>query len=282
MSIFILNAIGERISLKLWGVVSSELDFSNLEEVKMTHIYTLRLSQAMLGLAFLLTAFISTNVFRKRSLDFVGINRKVYPVLAMAGILTYIAFIPASNWLIVENANLKLPEKWAESFQKLEDQSDQLYAAMLYWNTGIHLYINLLIMALIPAIGEEIIFRGVFLRIFKSWTSNIHWGVVLTSIFFATLHFQPYKFVPMVCISALLCYIFYLTGSLWIPIMIHFFNNALVVLGDHWIKKGTEIELLEDDFTFPIWVTVLSVLITVGLIKLLWDKSKHKMELSFE
>jgi len=282
LSIFIFNAIGERISLKLWGNMSSELDFSDLSKVKLTDVYALRLSQFMLALAFVFTAFISTKVFRKVFRQFTGLSQPVVPLLGLAALIVYSAFIPASNWLIVENAKLVFPSAWAENFQKMEKASDQLYAAMLHWNQGSHLIVNLVIMALLPAISEEILFRGIFLRVFKSWTGNVHWGVILTSIFFATLHFQPYKFAPMICISVLLCYIFYLSGSLWVPILIHFFNNALVVIGDSIAASGNTVELLEDDFTFPVWATVLSFVVTIALLKLIWDKTSNRMELGFE
>jgi len=282
LSMFIFNAIAERLTLTFWDLKVSDLEFDVPRDLEMSEVYALKMSQLMFGLSFVFTAFIATRVFRYRMLSFTALNRGTLPILVLAAIALYALFTPFANWLINLNAALEMPEKWESMFLKMETRSDNIYAALLQHNYGLHLFVNIMVMALLPAFAEEVLFRGVLLRVFKSWTDNIHIGVLLTSLLFAALHFQPYKFLPMVMLSALLCYVFYLTGSLWIPILIHFLNNALVIISEALTAGGNVPEVLGEDFQFSGYVVVGSLILTILLVRLLWTRSSKKIELHFE
>jgi len=282
LSMFIFNAIGERLTLTFWDIKVSDLDFDMPRDLEMSEVYALKLSQLMFGLSFVFTAFIATRVFRYRLLSFTALDRGTLPVLVLSAVLLYVVFTPFATWLINVNAALEMPEKWESVFMKMESRSDNIYNALLQQNYGPHLFVNLMVMALLPAFAEEILFRGVLLRIFKSWTDNIHVGVLLTSLLFAALHFQPYKFLPMVMLSGLLCYVFYLTGSLWVPILIHFLNNALVIISQAIKDGGSAPEFLGDEFQFMEYIMIGSLVLTIILIRTLWMRSTKKIELHFE
>jgi membrane protease YdiL (CAAX protease family) len=281
LCIFIFHTISEHISLYLWGIKSSQVEI-NASPTALGDIYALKLSQLFFGMAFIATSFISIKVFKKRFGDFSNLNNFSSFWLVLGSLVLYFSFLPFNNWILELNQYIPIPENIAQPFRDQEAQSDNIYMALLQHNSGLHLLSNLFIMALVPAISEELLFRGVLFRVFKSWSGNLHASVILTSLFFATLHLQPFKFFPMMALSAMFCYIYYLTGSLWVPMLIHFINNALVVLSDAYEKSGQTAEVLSEDFVFPWYITLGSLIFSALFFWLIWKKSNKKIELAFE
>ena len=89
--------------------------------------------------------------------------------------------------------------------------------------------INLFIMAILPAIGEEMLFRGIIQRYFINIIKNYHIAVWITAVIFSLFHLQFYGFIPRLVLGALLGYMMVWSGNLWVPITAHFFNNAFGV-----------------------------------------------------
>jgi len=101
-------------------------------------------------------------------------------------------------------------------------------------NFGI-LLINLGLMALLPAFAEELSFRGTLQQIL----GNKHLAIWLTAIVFSAIHMQFYGFIPRMLMGAMFGYIFVWTGSLWVPIVMHFTNNSLAVIA-YYLLDGIE------------------------------------------
>ncbi|MFM6984914.1 MAG: lysostaphin resistance A-like protein, partial [Chitinophagaceae bacterium] len=91
------------------------------------------------------------------------------------------------------------------------------------------LFINFFFIALVPAILEEIFFRGILQNLLMRATGSPHTGIAICSIVFASVHLNPTQFFPMVVLAMVLGYVMYYTNSLFCSIAVHFFNNALAV-----------------------------------------------------
>src|SRR5207344_1198984 len=92
------------------------------------------------------------------------------------------------------------------------------------------LAINLFIIAFLPALGEELFFRGMMQKLFSQLTKNNHLAIIITSIIFSAIHLQFYGFLPRMVLGIFLGYLLVWSGSLWLPILAHFVNNASAVL----------------------------------------------------
>ena len=101
----------------------------------------------------------------------------------------------------------------------------------------IDLVFNLLVIAIIPAIGEELFFRGYLQQKLIKWNRSPHIGIIITAILFSIIHFQFSGLIPRFILGVLLGYIFYWSSSLWIPIIAHFVNNAQVLI-IAYVNKG--------------------------------------------
>lgn len=151
-----------------------------------------------------------------------NLNRQVIllAITIMLLINPFIAFV--YEW----NMSFNFPE-WALSYDK---KAEHLTKYFLKMNSVGDLAYNLLILAIVPAIGEELLFRGYLQQTFKKWLGKPHLAIVITAILFSAIHMQFQGFLPRFVLGLLLGYFFYWSGSLWLPIIAHFLNNALAVL----------------------------------------------------
>jgi membrane protease YdiL (CAAX protease family) len=121
--------------------------------------------------------------------------------------------------------------------------------------------------ALVPAIGEELLFRGALLKLFTNISRNIHIAVFFTAFLFAAIHFQFYGFLPRFFIGLILGYSFVITGNLWVPIFVHFINNSASVIVYYLHYNGFINVPMEDFGTLhsPVYI-IGSLLITIWLM----------------
>ncbi len=120
----------------------------------------------------------------------------------------------------------------SKEFQESLEYEQALRTKAIYAYVGTtwkSFFTNLILLALIPALGEELTFRGVLQHLLSKTTGNVYWGVVISAFIFAFIHFQPFNFLPIFALG--LCYGFILlySGSIWVTIILHFANNALSI-----------------------------------------------------
>jgi membrane protease YdiL (CAAX protease family) len=149
--------------------------------------------------------------------------------------------VPLINFLAEINQQMKFPaylsniELW---MKKSENEAMQLTNVFLNVSTINGLLINLFMIAVIPAIGEEFLFRGIIQPLFQQWSKNIHIAVILSAFLFSAIHFQFYGFIPRFMMGIILGYVFVWSGSLWVPIIVHFVNNSAAVIVSYFANKG--------------------------------------------
>lgn len=190
-------------------------------------------------------------------------------LVMLLGITFMVSISPLVEW----NINLKFPsflkdfETWA---REQEDRTAKLTAAMTNLNSIGDLFIGLFVIALLPAIGEELVFRGLFQNEFFRGTSNIHLAIWISAFIFSAIHIQFYGFVPRLLLGALFGYLYYWSGNLLIPMFAHFFNNAFgvtMIYLNH--QKITDINV-EDNTAFPLQYVIINSALTVGLLYYIW------------
>ena len=164
-------------------------------------------------------------------------------------------------------------EQFEAYLKTLEEAAQATTEKMLNVDTFGGLLLNLLIIALIPAVGEELTFRGV-LQQGLTRKMNPHVAIILSAAIFSFIHFQFYGFLPRMFLGILLGYMFYVSGSVWTSITMHFVNNGTAVVLYYLNHKGI-INIDVDRFgemPYP-WLTWLSLMVTIGLIGLCWHRA---------
>ena len=193
---------------------------------------------------------------------------------------------PVFDLLIKLNQNIPFPDflKTIEDWMKQkEDEVGQLTKQLLVMKTYGDLSVNLLMIAIIPAIGEELFFRGGLQNIFKSWFKNHHLAIWITAILFSAIHLQFFGFFPRLFLGALFGYLLVYGKSIWLPILGHFLNNASAVIYAFILQKnGESLETLEKAGDYPYPLYAISSIITLVLLLIFYKQTKNEKLIPYE
>jgi len=165
---------------------------------------------------------------------------------------------------------MKLPE-WlsgVETWMKgKEDTADRLFELILAPDNIGSLAVNLVMIALLPALGEELIFRGIFQKILTKMFSSGHAAVLVTAFVFSAMHFQFYGFIPRFILGIVFGYLFLWSGTIWLPVIAHFFNNAISVIMSY--LQAPELTLVQPEIQVVQKIgSVLFPIVVVSIIML--------------
>jgi hypothetical protein len=190
---------------------------------------------------FVIPPFIIGWLYEGNIREYLQLNRGTTPGVFLLASLTLLVSIPFINYLGDLNSRMKLPE-WLsglETWMKSSEEAAKMVVDKFMEVKSISgLLFNIFMIAMIPAIGEELMFRGVIQKIFIRLTKNHHWGIWIAAILFSAMHLQFYGFLPRTVLGAMFGYLLVWTGSMWVPVLAHFVNNTMGVLGYFLINRG--------------------------------------------
>ena len=220
---------------------------------------------------FLLPSLILAYLCAKAPWNWLQLDNKVNWKGLLWAIGIMLVALPAINLMSHWNQQMVLPtwlsgvEEWMKA---KEAEAEWLTKQFMSVTTISGLLVNLLLMAVLPAVSEEITFRGVLQRLlnFQLSTFNSHLAIWLTAIIFSAIHMQFYGFVPRMLMGALFGYMFVWTGSLWVPMLMHFVNNGMAVLLYFLANKaGWEMDKVDAIGTNDtLWLGIVSLVLTIG------------------
>jgi membrane protease YdiL (CAAX protease family) len=128
-------------------------------------------------------------------------------------------------------------------FDMLNEMVEKTYGDLLKANNIFELFLVIAVVAIVPALAEETMFRGFIQRSFELKMKK-YWAAILTALFFALYHFNPYGLIPLFMLGAFFGFAAYKTKSLIIPMVLHFINNFSAVILYHFIGDD---ELIKSD-----------------------------------
>ena len=190
------------------------------------------------------------------------------------------AIMPLNSIFAEWNAGLTLPESLSALEQMMKDMQDAASAMIEKFvsvDTIGGLILNLFMIAGLAALGEELLFRSIIQTSLIKICKNAHIGILLASVIFSFIHLEFYGFVPRLILGMLLGYMFYFSGSIWIPMLMHFINNGTVVLIYFLNNKGiTNIDV--DTFgqtSIPILIVSIVVMIALFLFSIKYSDKER-------
>lgn len=197
-----------------------------------------RLIQAMSVLfGFLLPAFLVSLIIHKKPMHLLGFRQAFTARQAGLVLLIMVCALFVSGTLGYVNQKIPVPASWKPLFDKLELQYATQVEIMVGKGGADNYMMALLIIAFLPALCEEALFRGGLQNYLARATRNPWLAIILISIFFSLVHFSYYGFLPRMFLGIVLGLIFFYTGSLWLCIIAHFFNNAMAVTMLYWYAQ---------------------------------------------
>jgi membrane protease YdiL (CAAX protease family) len=237
---------------------------SGLNDPRLTG--TLKLVQALSTiLLFGLSAyFFATITSRERPVRLLGFRPAQAPVFYILGLLLILFSLPLFYWLGQVNRDIPLPH----GLIKMEEDAGRQITAFLKVDSNRDILLNVFVIALLPAIFEEMCFRGALQRILIQLFRNPWVGIVVAAAFFSAFHMQFLGFLPRMFLGILLGAIYWYSGSLWASILGHFFINAAQVLAVSYYPQQ-----MNKDPSIPFYLALISLVIVVGLLSVLRRRS---------
>lgn len=196
-------------------------------------------------------------------------QKKNYVGLILLSALLALIIMPANSWLIKWNAKMVLPEA-LKGFEAWAKQKEELLAELTKYltqfDTAGQMLMGLVAFALVPAIGEELVFRGIVQRNLAAWFKNHHVAIWITAFIFGAIHVQFYGFFPRMLLGALFGYLYFWSKNLWVPIAAHFMNNGFTVfllyLQQHQVVKAD----IESTDAMPWYFGLISLLLSLAVL----------------
>lgn len=184
-------------------------------------------------------------------------------------LLVVLVFMPFNSWIIEWNSTLHLPEglhRIENWMLRKENELANMTQFLTNFDSFIQLVVAVVVIALIPAIGEEVLFRGIIQRKIFHKIGDMHVSIWSSAILFSAIHLQFYGFVPRMLLGAMFGYMYAWTRNLWTPIFAHFVNNAVtivVVFLSHRQLVDIQIDKVESSVS---WLGALFSLILTAVL----------------
>jgi membrane protease YdiL (CAAX protease family) len=254
-SVFVGLFLGSLISIGLWPLMTGKSVYSIQKDMgNPAYTNALRVLQLVSTFfTFLVPTLITAYVLSQKPYQLLGFNFYFSPKQVVMTILIMVASLPLVGALGELNKMIPLTQSLETYFKGLEDAyAEQIKGVSRITGLGDYL-ISLVVMAIAPAIFEELFFRGGVQNLLQRATNNPWLSIIVSSVIFSAIHLSFYGFLPRVALGIVLGLFFYYSGSLWLPILGHFFQNAMVVTQLYiYQKQGKSVEEAMNE-TYPLW-----------------------------
>jgi len=194
--------------------------------------------------------------------EFLGIRRVSISASQLASLILIIsgAFVTIDTLAYI-NMELLPDTQWVKDLKAQEASVRQTLEVLLSDMVPMTLLANAIIMVVVPAVGEELFFRGA-LQGLLGRKFNYHVAIAISALFFALVHMQPLSVLPILFMGVLFGYLRHWTGSIWIPIALHLINNA-IALASAYLNEGKL--LTESTMAGTMWSYFGPILVLAGL-----------------
>jgi len=203
----------------------------------------------MLGSAgtFIIPAFLFSYLFEGQLFSYYKFRNPAGVVPMLLVVLMMISVIPFINYMAEINLKMEIPIRALDQLLRtLESTAEEMMVAFTATKSISGLLVNLLMIGVIAAVGEELIFRGLIQRLMTQMLKNPHVAILITALLFSAFHFQFFSFLPRFVLGLILGYLMYYGQSIWYPILAHFVNNAMGVIYYYFNSRGSADDMLEE------------------------------------
>jgi membrane protease YdiL (CAAX protease family) len=264
LGIFLLAQLKGLSSTELLSMISSFPDSETVNTFKWLQLFN------TVGI-FIVPGLLFAYFFMERPLKQLFLRSAVRGSWLLWVVVLFLCAIPFLNLLVSWNENLSLPDGWDAIelwMREAEAKAERITRAFLHMEGPGDLLFNILLIGILPAFGEELIFRGILQPTLHKGSGNPHLAIWISAVLFSAIHFQFFGFFPRLFLGAFFGYLLLWTRNLWVPIFAHFLNNTSALLLAYFIG----IDRLESEFdqigtgSESWWLGVASLLLFIVLL----------------
>lgn len=228
-------------------------------------------------IGFILTPLLLLKLLYKGNLSAFNTAKTDVFLITLAVLITFF-FMGVNAPFIEWNQSLKLPESLSgleQSLRAMEDTLAETSRFITSFDSIGQLLLGLLVIAVIPGIGEELVFRGLVQNHLYRMTKNIHAAIWIAALLFGLFHLQFYGIVPRMFLGALFGYMYYFSGNIIYPIVAHFFNNGFTLIMLYLYNTDQISYNIEDAESLPWFQVLIFAAITFVLFFVFKKKAEH-------
>lgn len=185
----------------------------------------------------------------------------------LLGVLFLFAFAPCMSLISEWNAQMKLPEVWrgVEQWMRIkEDEMAMLTESLVMTTAWDRLLLNIVVLAVLPAIGEELFFRGALQHIGMQIFKNEYMTIWIVALVFSAIHAQFYGFFPRLLLGVFFGYLVVWTKNIWTAVVAHFINNMMVtVVAFYYATQGKSYVDFMEGGSYSIIVYLVSFIFSI-------------------
>jgi uncharacterized protein len=214
-------------------------------------------------------------VYKSKWLNYFQLRK--LPTIGTIGIALawLIVSLPLVQYAYQLNKMLPLPE-W---MMQAESSTAGLLEAIIAKENFYEIILNVILIAVIPGIGEELMFRGIVQKQIGRFLKNEHVQVWVAAAIFSAIHMQFQGFFARMVLGALLGYMYVWTRNMWVPIIIHFLNNGVQVVGLYAMNiKPSEMDKVGNLDNIPWYITLILAIASLGMTLFLGKIIKERHE----
>lgn len=234
VSSLLVTLIGVLIAIPFWGLdpVVAVLNGG-------APLYFMKYLQLVQSIAmFVVPPIIAAVLFSKSPASWLGFNKPVAKAVFFA-MVTMIVIQPFVSLTSELNMQFSLPEsmdRLMQWMQTTEEAANSLMFSFLDTTDPVVILYNIFLIAIVPAVGEELLFRGGIQNLLIRWLKNPHVAIIATAILFSAMHMQFLTFLPRFVLGLVLGYLMVYGRSIWYSIIGHFTNNFLSLVVFHYYR----------------------------------------------
>ena len=226
---------------------------------------------------FLIPSIIFAIIISRKPFAYLGFNgvlsgKQFFLVLLMA-----VVALMLSSTLGELNQHIPVSAKLLAKARASEKEYSEMIAVMANMKNWQDYLFSLFVVAICPAVFEEVLFRGGFQKIFIGWTKNMWVGIIITSVLFSAIHFSYFGFLARAGLGVVLGLTFYYSKNIWLNIALHFLNNGIIITIMYSLsrtgKSAAEIEKVTNG-SLPYYLVWLPV--SIGLLYVLFTSFKKE------
>jgi len=231
------------------------------------------------SIGFILLPWLLLKYYYKGQLDDFSSSKTNGPLIFLT-VFIALFFMGVNAPFIEWNQNFIFPEALAgleEKLKALEDTLAETSAFITNFDSIGQLMLGLIVVAVIPGIGEEFVFRGLVQNHVYGISKNIHVAIWLGALLFSLFHLQFYGLVPRMLLGAMFGYLYYFSGNIIYPMVAHFFNNGFTLVMLYLFQQNMVDYNIEDTEVLPWFQVIFSALITLVLFFVFIRTAKQKL-----
>jgi hypothetical protein len=232
-----------------------------------TALMVVQATAGLLGLVVFPIVYL--NVIEHKSITGLFRNETNWALLLSLLMGTGICFTVAISPVIEWNMGIDFPE-WMGRFEdwarQQENELMKVTRFLTTFSSPADFMLGLLVIAVIPGVGEELVFRGLIQNELFRGTKNIHVAIWVSAVLFSAMHLQFFGFVPRMLLGALFGYLYYWSGNLLVPMLAHFFHNGFTLLLLYANQQGLTSFNPESNEAAPMPFVLGCALAAVGLL----------------